>query len=63
MKLIAKSEKELDICLKFLYSEGLNNLPVNIVKNEYGELFYEVIFMTNEESFEILKKKYENLIA
>ncbi|MEG1615147.1 MAG: hypothetical protein RR343_06660 [Oscillospiraceae bacterium] len=63
MKLTAKNEKELALCLKFLYSEGLNNFPIDMGENEHGKLYYNVIVSLNEEQFEILKKKYENLIA
>ena len=63
MKLVAKNDKELDICLKMLYSKGLNNFPITVAETEKGKIYFEVPFSVTDETFEKLEQTYKILIA
>ena len=59
--LVAKNDKQLGVCLKFLYSEK-ESFKVDVFMNEKQKIEYHIVVETNETHFHELKAKYETLI-
>ena len=59
--LIAKNDKQLGVCLKFLYSER-ESFKVDVFMNEKQKIEFHIVVETNETRFNELKAKYETLI-
>lgn len=56
----ATSDKQLGICLKMLYAEGIQG-DVQVVKNSKGKIEFH-IYIEEQEKIEMLKTRYESLI-
>ena len=60
---IAKNHKQLDLCLRFLYSEN-KTFTVNLKETEKRKIIYEITANdTDQEEAEKLLEKYKNLIS
>ncbi len=59
---LAKNPKQLDICLKMLYSEHVT-FTVMIKETEKKRIEYDIIANTDEEVIDKLLEKYRILIS
>lgn len=58
----ARNPKQLDLCLKMLYAEGIP-FSVRIEEDEKGKVFYKVYARLGIKVYEVLKEKYRILIS
>ena len=61
-KLIARNPKQLDLCLRMLYAEGIL-FNVRVVETEKRKIAYEISIKTDEHVVEMLREKYRILIS
>ena len=59
---LATSNKQLGICLRMLYAEGIQGL-VKTVQNPKGKIKFHIKINATDEVFEMLKDRYEILIS
>lgn len=59
---LAKNPKQLDICLKMLYSEHIEFM-VRIKENDRKKIEYNIIANTDEKVIDELLEKYRILIS
>lgn len=59
---LATSNKQLGICLRMLYAEGIQGL-VKTVQNPKGKIEFHIKINATEEVFKMLKDRYEILIS
>lgn len=60
--LIAKNPKQLNLCLRMLYAEGVK-WTVDIVEDNNSKIRYKIGVDANEEQFLLLREKYRILIS
>lgn len=61
-KFTARNPKQLDICLKLLYSEGVS-FTVSVMETTKKKILYEIKADANEHHVEELMEKYRILIS
>lgn len=59
--LTAKSDKQLGMCLRMLFSEGLSEIKVKPILNNKHKVEFQVILDVEEADFNRLKDRYETL--
>ncbi|MEY8515373.1 hypothetical protein AALC25_00325 [Lachnospiraceae bacterium 29-84] len=59
---IAQNPKQLDLCLKLLYSENLEFI-VKVDETEKRKIFYKICVKVEGQMYEELKEKYRILIS
>jgi len=58
--LLARNPKQLDLCLRLLYSEGVG-FTVSIVENEKRKIMYSIYVNADQDIFDKLEEKYRIL--
>jgi len=60
---IAKNPRQLDLCLRFLYSEN-KTFSIDLKETDKGKIIYEITANdTDQEEAKKLLEKYQNLIS
>lgn len=61
--LLAKTDRQLGICLRLLYAEGIRE-PLRVIsaKTKAGKVEARVFVPVDDARFEILQKSYQTLI-
>lgn len=62
-ELLAKSDRQLGMCLRMLYNEGLSSLDLHSEINAKGKMEFHVLLPVDDETFERLKKRFETMIG
>lgn len=62
-ELIAKSDRQLGMCLRMLYNEGMPNLDLHSEINEKGRIEFHVLLPVDDETFERLQDCFETMIG
>lgn len=60
---LAKSDRQLGICIRMLNDEGLTILSVESVKNANNRMEFHVCIDTSEERFARLNARYKTMIS
>ena len=61
-ELLAKSDRQLGICLRMLYAEGLHGpLQIHSEINSKGKMELHVLLPVDDAQYERLKKRYETM--
>ena len=61
-ELLAKSDRQLGMCLRMLYAEGIRGpLPVHSEINDKGKMEFHVLLLVDDETFERLQKRFETM--
>lgn len=61
--LLAKSDRQLGICLRMLYDEGYKGLVVESVINAKNRMELHVKVMADEDKMAKLNDRYQTLIS
>lgn len=62
-KLVAKSDRQLGMCLRMLYNEGMSSLDLHSEINAKGKMEFHVLLPVEDETFEHLHKRFETMIG
>ena len=62
-KLVAKSDRQLGMCLRMLYNEGMPSLDLHSEINAKGKMEFHVLLPVDDETFERLQKRFETMIG
>lgn len=62
-KLVAKSDRQLGMCLRMLYNEGMSSLNLHSEINAKGKMEFHVLLPVDDETFERLQKRFETMIG
>lgn len=57
----AKTDKQLGMCLRMLYAEGITEMIVKPLLNEKHKVEFHVVLDVEESEFNTLKNRYETL--
>lgn len=60
-ELLAKSDRQLGMCLRMLYDEGLPKLDLHSEINDKGKMEFHVLLPVDDETFERLRKRFETM--
>ena len=60
-ELLAKSDRQLGMCLRMLYDEGMPKLDLHSEINDKGKMEFHVLLPVNDETFERLQKRFETM--
>ena len=61
--LLAKSDRQLGICLRMLYDEGYTNLVIESVMNAKNRMEFHVKVRADEDKLAKLNERYQTLIS
>ena len=61
--LLAKSDRQLGICLRMLYDEGYKGLVVESVINAKNRMEFHIYVDTDADTMERLNARYQTLIS
>ncbi len=61
--LLAKSDRQLGICLRMLYDEGYESLVVDCVINAKNRMEFHVRVRADEDKLAKLNERYQTLIS
>mgnify|MGYP004536525643 FL=1 len=61
-ELLAKSDRQLGMCLRMLYDEGMPKLDLHSEINDKGKMEFHVLLPVNDETFERLQKRFETMV-
>lgn len=61
--LLAKSDRQLGICLRMLYDEGYTNLVIESVMNAKNRMEFHVKVRADEDKLAKLNDRYQTLIS
>ena len=61
-ELLAKSDCQLGMCLRMLYSEGTPRLDLHSEINDKGKMEFHVLLPVDDETFERLRKRFETMV-
>lgn len=62
-KLVAKTDRQLGMCLRMLYNEGMSSLDLQSEINAKGKMEFHVLLPVDDERFERLQKRFETMIG
>lgn len=62
-ELLAKSDRQLGMCLRMLYDEGMPRLDLHSEINDKGKMEFHVLLPVGDETFERLQKRFETMIG
>lgn len=62
-ELLAKSDRQLGMCLRMLYNEGLTSLDLHSEINKKGKIEFHVLLPVDDETFEHLQNRFETVIG
>ena len=60
-ELLAKSDRQLGMCLRMLYDEGMPSLDLHSEINDNGKMEFHVLLPVDDETFERLRKRFETM--
>ncbi len=60
---LATSNKQLGICLRMLYADGIQGLVKTVQNPKSKKIEFHIKINATEEVFEMLKDRYEILIS
>ena len=60
-ELLAKSDRQLGMCLRMLYNEGMPRLNIHSEVNDKGKMEFHVLLPVDDETFERLQKRFETM--
>ena len=60
-ELLAKSDRQLGMCLRMLYDGGMPRLDLNSEINDKGKMEFHVLLPVDDETFERLQKRFETM--
>lgn len=60
-ELLAKSDRQLGMCLRMLYDEGMPRLDLHSEINDKGKMEYHVLLPVDDETFERLQMRFETM--
>ena len=60
-ELVAKSDRQLGMCLRMLYDEGMPKLDLHSEINDKGKMEFHVLLPVDDETFERLQKRFETM--
>lgn len=60
-ELLAKSDRQLGMCLRMLYDEGMPKLDLHSEINDKGKMEFHVLLPVDDETFERLQKRFETM--
>lgn len=60
---LAKSDRQLGICIRMLNDEGFTELIVRSEKNTNNRMEFHVFITTDEERFARLLERYKTMIS
>ena len=61
-ELLAKSDRQLGMCLRMLYDEGMPKLDLHSEINDKGKMEFHVLLPVDDETFERLQKRFETRV-
>lgn len=61
-ELLAKSDRQLGMCLRMLYDEGMPHLDLHLEINDKGKMEFHVLLPVDDETFERLQKRFETMV-
>ena len=61
-ELLAKSDRQLGMCLRMLYDEGMPRLDLHLEINDKGKMEFHVLLPVDDETFERLQKRFETMM-
>lgn len=62
-EILAKSDRQLGMCLRMLYDEGMPGpLDVHSEINDKGKMAFHVLLPVDDETFERLQKRFETMV-
>lgn len=61
-ELLAKSDRQLGMCLRMLYDEGMPRLDLHSEINDKGKMEFRVLLPVDDETFERLQKRFETMV-
>lgn len=62
-ELLAKSDRQLGMCLRMLYDEGMSGpLDIHSEINDKGKMEFHVLLPVDDETFERLQKRFETMV-
>ena len=62
-ELLAKSDRQLGMCLRMLYGEGMSHLDLHSEINDKGKMEFHVLLPVDDETFEHFQKRFETMIG
>ena len=60
-ELLAKSDRQLGMCLRMLYDEGMPKLDLHSEINDKGKMEFHVLLPVDDDTFERLQKRFETM--
>lgn len=60
---LARSDRQLGICIRMLHGEGFDKLIIESEKNANNRMEFHVYINTNEERFARLQERYQMMIS
>lgn len=60
-ELLAKSDRQLGMCLRMLHGEGMPRLDLRSEINDKGKMEFHVLLPVDDETFERLHKRFETM--
>lgn len=60
-ELLAKSDRQLGMCLQMLYDEGMPRLDLHSEINDKGKMEFHVLLPVDDETFERLQMRFETM--
>ena len=61
-ELLAKSDRQLGMCLRMLYDEGMSKLDLHSEISDKGKMEFHVLLPVENETFERLQKRFETMV-
>ena len=61
-ELLAKSDRQLGMCLRMLYDEGMSKLDLHSEISDKGKMEFHVLLPVDDETFERLQKRFETMV-
>ena len=61
-ELLAKSDRQLGMCLRMLYDEGMPRLDLHSEINDKGKMEFHLLLPVDDETFERLQKRFETMV-
>ena len=61
-ELLAKSDRQLGMCLRMVYDEGMSKLDLHSEISDKGKMEFHVLLPVDDETFERLQKRFETMV-
>ena len=60
-ELYAKTPKQLDICLRLLFAEGIK-FSIQVYKSDKKKIYYGITMAADDETCQAMSEKYDTMI-